>query len=425
MGFDGAAAEAALRATGNNVAEAVSWILSKPSLERAKEPVPQAKPVQPQPQPQPQPALVVPVTPPKSAWEVGREEWRKKREAKEIAEMQRERLEKEKEKRTIREQLQRDKEERSKKRQEEHQALKQHESTQAPEPQPRVCEKQHTIEEEDTAARREEIAASIEKRRRASVQDQLPSTVAPKAELSETEQRELEEARTKVREEVLRHRLSSSASSLSPSALSVTSAAAQVREEFCEIRFTCPDGRRVTARFRAEEPLRTVFDHAASHLLGGSTDFSLLRTPPPFTYNEEHFGKTLKELGLTPGAVLTLLPNESRGVVREYVTPPPRDFDADPSHPNVDQMSYEQLLQLTERLGSVHIGLTQKQITQLPTLEWHAAESTQPSCVVCLEEFGEAEVVRVLPCTHYFHTLCIQKWLQEHHKCPLCNASVS
>jgi hypothetical protein len=45
-------------------------------------------------------------------------------------------------------------------------------------------------------------------------------------------------------------------------------------------------------------------------------------------------------------------------------------------------------------------------------------------CTVCLNDFEENEEVKQLPCKHYFHTECIEKWLQQKDACPLCNAGI-
>lgn len=45
-------------------------------------------------------------------------------------------------------------------------------------------------------------------------------------------------------------------------------------------------------------------------------------------------------------------------------------------------------------------------------------------CAICLGEFKEGEVVRVLcECAHVFHLMCVDKWLENHRSCPLCRAS--
>lgn len=40
----------------------------------------------------------------------------------------------------------------------------------------------------------------------------------------------------------------------------------------------------------------------------------------------------------------------------------------------------------------------------------HAAHDT--NCVVCMEDYEQAEEIRLLPCQHFFHTNCADKWLE-------------
>ncbi|KAH7179001.1 uncharacterized protein B0J16DRAFT_374134 [Fusarium flagelliforme] len=43
-------------------------------------------------------------------------------------------------------------------------------------------------------------------------------------------------------------------------------------------------------------------------------------------------------------------------------------------------------------------------------------------CVICLEEFSDADEVRHLACEHIFHSVCISGWyLAQHDTCPICN----
>eukprot|EP00667_Euglena_gracilis_P021175 EG_transcript_23148 len=42
------------------------------------------------------------------------------------------------------------------------------------------------------------------------------------------------------------------------------------------------------------------------------------------------------------------------------------------------------------------------------------------SCPICLEAFLCHAPVYHLPCTHAFHTGCLQTWLADHTTCPLC-----
>ncbi|KAF8098357.1 hypothetical protein N665_0268s0026 [Sinapis alba] len=46
-------------------------------------------------------------------------------------------------------------------------------------------------------------------------------------------------------------------------------------------------------------------------------------------------------------------------------------------------------------------------------------------CSVCLSEFEEEEMLRLLPkCRHAFHLSCIDTWLRSHTNCPLCRAPI-
>ncbi|GAA0170791.1 hypothetical protein LIER_24975 [Lithospermum erythrorhizon] len=51
-------------------------------------------------------------------------------------------------------------------------------------------------------------------------------------------------------------------------------------------------------------------------------------------------------------------------------------------------------------------------------------ENVVEVCAVCLGEFKEGEVIRILPhCGHMYHVPCIDKWLASHSNCPLCRAN--
>nr|ACU16805.1 unknown [Glycine max] len=46
-------------------------------------------------------------------------------------------------------------------------------------------------------------------------------------------------------------------------------------------------------------------------------------------------------------------------------------------------------------------------------------------CCVCLSRLKAKDEIRVLPCSHKFHKICVNKWLKGRHKtCPLCRFSM-
>ncbi|MBA0621141.1 hypothetical protein Godav_006790 [Gossypium davidsonii] len=42
------------------------------------------------------------------------------------------------------------------------------------------------------------------------------------------------------------------------------------------------------------------------------------------------------------------------------------------------------------------------------------------SCTICLEEIKVGSSASQMPCSHMFHSGCIEKWLKQSHYCPLC-----
>ena len=43
-------------------------------------------------------------------------------------------------------------------------------------------------------------------------------------------------------------------------------------------------------------------------------------------------------------------------------------------------------------------------------------------CSICIEDITKDEYYKELPCTHKFHTKCIDEWLERKEVCPNCNA---
>ncbi|KAJ7392360.1 hypothetical protein OS493_012020 [Desmophyllum pertusum] len=107
-------------------------------------------------------------------------------------------------------------------------------------------------------------------------------------------------------------------------------------------------------------------------------------------------------------------------------TQPPAPAWEEEHHP---RENYETLLNFAEQMGEVKPkGLSRVEIDQLPTYRVTAAakdENDDKRCVVCLVDFEEKQLVRVLPCLHEYHTRCIDKWLKSNRTCPICRAEVN
>ncbi|XVE83769.1 hypothetical protein DITRI_Ditri16bG0113000 [Diplodiscus trichospermus] len=48
------------------------------------------------------------------------------------------------------------------------------------------------------------------------------------------------------------------------------------------------------------------------------------------------------------------------------------------------------------------------------------AKGTGNDCSICLEELKVDEEAREMPCKHFFHSGCVEKWLLIHGSCPVC-----
>ncbi|XP_020259364.1 probable E3 ubiquitin-protein ligase HIP1 isoform X2 [Asparagus officinalis] len=95
---------------------------------------------------------------------------------------------------------------------------------------------------------------------------------------------------------------------------------------------------------------------------------------------------------------------------------------------DVDNMSYEELLALEERIGNVSTGLGEETIMKCLKQRKHfvigvgATVETEPCCI-CQEEYTVGEDLGVLDCGHDFHTACIKQWLTHKNLCPICKTT--
>ncbi|CAI9294579.1 unnamed protein product [Lactuca saligna] len=92
---------------------------------------------------------------------------------------------------------------------------------------------------------------------------------------------------------------------------------------------------------------------------------------------------------------------------------------------DVDNMSYEELLALEERIGNVNTGLREEVILKSMKQRKHIAfmpisnQNLEPCCI-CQEEYDTGDNIGNLDCGHDFHTDCIKQWLSQKNICPIC-----
>ncbi|KAI1900277.1 hypothetical protein AGOR_G00048330 [Albula goreensis] len=107
-------------------------------------------------------------------------------------------------------------------------------------------------------------------------------------------------------------------------------------------------------------------------------------------------------------------------------------------HATAVRESYEELLQLEDRLGSVNRGAVQTTIERFTFP--HKYKKRKPvdlkismdeeesdideKCTICLSMLEDGEDVRRLPCMHLFHQACVDQWLATSRKCPICRVDI-
>lgn len=65
-------------------------------------------------------------------------------------------------------------------------------------------------------------------------------------------------------------------------------------------------------------------------------------------------------------------------------------------------------------------------IAALPTRKFCNSDALreQKKCLVCLEEFGDGDDLKTLPCLHIYHQHCVEHWLRTDNSCPVCKTRI-
>ncbi|XP_034046041.1 E3 ubiquitin-protein ligase Arkadia isoform X2 [Thalassophryne amazonica] len=167
--------------------------------------------------------------------------------------------------------------------------------------------------------------------------------------------------------------------------------------------------------------------------------------------------RTAWELGIEAGVTVAPYPSGHLHSQLPHYHPPPRlhHFPIPFMHTGISEVTYphiryissrmtgfgrtyEDLLHLEERLGTVNRGASQGTIERCTYPHKYkkrklhskqdedegADEDMEEKCTICLSILEEGEDVRRLPCMHLFHQLCVDQWLLTNKKCPICRVDI-
>ncbi|KAG0482454.1 hypothetical protein HPP92_010538 [Vanilla planifolia] len=103
---------------------------------------------------------------------------------------------------------------------------------------------------------------------------------------------------------------------------------------------------------------------------------------------------------------------------------------------DIDNMSYEELLALEEKMGTVSTALSEEALSKClkRSIYWPSLSSSgfschgdddDAKCIICQEEYVVGEEVGRLQCDHRFHVDCIREWLRLKNWCPICKTAAA
>lgn len=198
--------------------------------------------------------------------------------------------------------------------------------------------------------------------------------------------------------------------------------------------------------------------HTPSYLSPPPPQSSIHYSPPPRPDTVLHMSPSppifISENSFqNRAASLDMNPRSRQGMVNNLLRPPARrwryhPFAGAPQYPNILQFlamiatplspelgssdteteNYEALLHVAERLSEEKPrGLNKVEINQIPSFKFDTEKhhSDQTTCVVCMCDFEDQQMLRDLPCSHMFHAKCVDKWLKTNRTCPICRGNAS
>jgi chromosome segregation ATPase len=89
---------------------------------------------------------------------------------------------------------------------------------------------------------------------------------------------------------------------------------------------------------------------------------------------------------------------------------------------NLDNMTYEELLALEDKIGYVNKGFKKEDISKIKSEKYNSDDNV--NCVICQEYLKKGDEIKKLNCNHLFHIKCIDTWLLKEKNCPFCKEEI-
>lgn len=139
-------------------------------------------------------------------------------------------------------------------------------------------------------------------------------------------------------------------------------------------------------------------------------------------YSEQQVGKPSSSTFVTPltfpaNERITQLRNplEHRNYIDDF---PDEDIiEEEQSHFHESEFAFSEISQDNDQV----ITMSKQQLKQLKKKRIGESSSY---CIVCHDKYQRNEVIRVLPCQHFFHYKCLKPWFRKSNACPLCRMDI-
>ena len=115
-----------------------------------------------------------------------------------------------------------------------------------------------------------------------------------------------------------------------------------------------------------------------------------------------------------------------RGIRRRRRSSSINDINISDNNDNNNNIDDDLLLE--DILNDIKLNDDYKEILRyIPTstVKEIKKNSENNKCVICLSDFQIGEQESTLPCLHFFHSNCIEKWISEKKWCPICKYDIS